>query len=119
MDYNPTQPYMQGYFTEYSTTGGEIPPFDPGSYELDSEGIFYRPLDSGRSEATQGLRPSNVLRRYLMYVQRGLCRDCEIPEWALGRSLQIHRLQGDGLYTVLNTVLLCASCHNPVTRSRI
>ncbi len=92
---------------------GKIPAFDPGHYELDEHGVFYSTLYStdDRSQATQGRKPSNVLRRYLMYRQRGLCASCRVPEWALSRSLHVHRLDKTGLYSIHNTELLCRKCH--------
>ena len=87
-----------------------IPPFEWGDYVVDLDGVIYHP-DRWRSDAARGAKPSTMLRRYLLYVQRGRCADCERPEWAISRSLQIHRLQKDGLYSIRNTVLICSTCH--------
>lgn len=90
----------------------QIPEFDSGGYRLDERGVYRHTRYVNDSKATLGLKPSTPLRRRLLYGQHGCCADCGVPEWAISHSLQIHRVEPNGLYSVWNTVLICVICHS-------
>ncbi len=94
------------------TWDGSIPEFDMGQYVLDDDGMFRREQDYGAGlQANDNLKASFILRRWLMYNQRGCCLECGIPEWAINTKLHVHREEPGELYSIWNSVLLCPTCH--------